>query len=153
MAQIKVGLIRNKTSFWDPNTRAYITLSNPVQVITFDENRPDIAKHLERICHACFASDPSLRLYEGTIPQVAVDAWKAKYDLSGLNIAKKRADRLVAESAPMTSASKEKAVEVELKAESVEEKAEEVTKEKEEVVEEKPKKTSTRTRKATAEKK
>ena len=103
MAEILVGLTNGKTSFWDPNTRAYITLSNKTKKITFDENHPDIGVHLERICHALFASNPSLKLYEGKIPEAAMEHWKAKFNLSGLNIAKNRADKLHAKSAVVTT--------------------------------------------------
>lgn len=100
MAKITVGLTNNKTSFWDPNTRTYLTLANKVKTIEFDENSPDIAKHLERICHGLFASSAAIRLYEGQIPAAALDHWKGKFDLKGLMIAKNRADKLHAESGP-----------------------------------------------------
>lgn len=104
MEQILVGLSNGKTSFWDPNTKAYITLANKNQLITFDETRQDIGKHLERICHALFAANPSLKLYEGKIPEEAIAHWKAKFRFTGMEIAPNRADKLQAASAPVISA-------------------------------------------------
>lgn len=98
MAEILVGLTNNKTSFWDPNTRTNLSLSNKTKKIVFDENAPNIAEHLERICHGLYASSAAIRLYEGKIPDVAVEHWKAKFDFEGLKIAKKRADKVNAKS-------------------------------------------------------
>ena len=99
MAEILVGLTNNKTSFWDPNTKTYLTLANKTKAITFSETDPGIGKHLERICHGLFASNPAIRLYEGKIPEAAMNHWKAKFNLTGLDIAKNRADSLQAKSA------------------------------------------------------
>lgn len=99
MTQILVGLTNNKTSFWDPNTKTYLTLANKTKVVTFNEADPEIGKHLERICHGLFASNPAIRLYEGKIPTEALEYWKAKFNLTGLSIAKNRADKLNSKSA------------------------------------------------------
>lgn len=99
MAEILVGLTNGKTSFWDPNTRTYLTLAEKTKKITFNEGSEDIGKELERICHGLFAANPSLVLYEGKIPEKAMNHWKNKFNFAGLNIAKDRADRLQAKSA------------------------------------------------------
>ena len=99
MAEILVGLTNNKTSFWDPNTKTYLTLAEKTKTVRFDENDANVGKHLERICHGLFASNPAIYLYEGKIPEAAMEHWKAKFTLTGLNIAKNRADKLNAKSA------------------------------------------------------
>ncbi|SFJ62315.1 hypothetical protein SAMN02799624_05219 [Paenibacillus sp. UNC496MF] len=88
MPEIKVGLTNQMGSFYDPKTNMYITPSNPVQVLNFDANTD-----LSGIVHAILGSAPALNLYEGDLPQAAVDAWKAKYDLAG-KMAKTRADQI-----------------------------------------------------------
>jgi hypothetical protein len=88
MPEIKVGLSNQMGSFYDAKTNMYITPSNPVQVLAFDNNTD-----LSGIVHAILGSAPALHLYEGDLPQAAVDAWKAKYDLAG-KMAKNRADQI-----------------------------------------------------------
>jgi hypothetical protein len=111
MPEIKVGLAQGKTSYFDPKTNTYITLDNPVQKIKFDANTD-----LSGICHALFAANPALVLYEGKLPQEAIDAWKAKYDLKGLQMAKQRADEIQTKSADVVTQNVNKAEEVELEA-------------------------------------
>jgi len=80
MAQLKVGLAPNRTSYYDKITNTYITLKAPVQSISYDEaDVPGTVARLEKIVHALFASVPALVLYEGNVPQESIDAWKAKY--------------------------------------------------------------------------
>jgi hypothetical protein len=98
MPQIKVGLAPGKTSFYDPKTNTYITLDQPVQTITFNEQTD-----LSGICHALFVQRPALVLYEGKLPQDAVEQWKTKYDLKGLMMAKNRADHIQNQSADVVS--------------------------------------------------
>ncbi|CUB50604.1 MULTISPECIES: hypothetical protein [Bacillus cereus group] len=74
MPELKVGLAPNKTSYFDPIKNLYITLANPVQSVHFTDH-----KELSNICHALCASVPALVLYEGKLPQEAIDAWEAKY--------------------------------------------------------------------------
>lgn len=109
MEEILVGLTNGKTSFWDPNTRTYLTLAEKTKKITFNEASEDIGKELERICHGLFAANPSLILYEGKIPEKAMNHWKNKFNFAGLNIAKDRADRLQAKSAETVTAAPLKA--------------------------------------------
>lgn len=80
MAELKLGLAPNRTSYFDQITNTYITLQKPVQIVTYDENDiPATVARLEKIVHALFASVPSLVLYEGNVPQECIDAWKQKY--------------------------------------------------------------------------
>ena len=80
MAELKLGLAPNRTSYFDQITNTYITLQKPVQTVTYDENDiPATVQRLEKIVHALFASVPSLTLYEGNVPQECIDAWKEKY--------------------------------------------------------------------------
>jgi hypothetical protein len=80
MAELKVGLAPNRTSFFDKNTNTYITLQKPVQSVFYDEsNIPVEVKRLDRITHALLASVPALVLYEGHLPPESVEAFKAKY--------------------------------------------------------------------------
>ncbi|MCU5501792.1 hypothetical protein OCB09_00230 [Bacillus cereus] len=74
MPELKVGLAPNKTSYFDPIKNLYITLANPVQSVHYTDH-----KELSNICHALCASVPALVLYEGKLPQEAIDAWEAKY--------------------------------------------------------------------------
>lgn len=74
MPELTVGLAPNKTSYFDPIKNLYITLANPVQTVHFVESN-----ELKNICHALFASVPSLVLYEGKVPQEAIDTWESKY--------------------------------------------------------------------------
>jgi hypothetical protein len=133
MPEIKVGLAQGKTSFFDPKTNTYITLDNPVQKIKFDASTD-----LSGICHALFAAKPALVLFEGKLPQAAIDAWKAKYDFKGLQMAKNRADKIQANSADVVTQNVDKAEEVKLASveekedENVEAVAEEVKEEKQE---------------------
>jgi hypothetical protein len=133
MPEIKVGLAQGKVSFFDPKTNTYITLDNPVQKIKFDDNTD-----LSGICHALFSQRPALVLYEGKLPQAAIDAWKAKYDLKGLQMAKQRADEIQAKSADVVTQNINKAEEVKMEAmaDANEKEAEEVEANAEEVKEE-----------------
>lgn len=80
MAELKVGLAANRTSYFDAITNTYITLQKPVQSIVYDEsNMPATVKRLEKITHALLASVPALVLYEGKIPQECIDHWKNKF--------------------------------------------------------------------------
>lgn len=80
MAELKVGLAPNRTSYYDIVTNTYITLQNPVQKISYNElDMPETVKRLEKITHALFASIPALVLYEGNVPQECITAWEAKY--------------------------------------------------------------------------
>lgn len=115
MPEIKVGLARGKVGFFDPKTNTYITLDNPIQKIKFDDNTD-----LSGICHALFSQHPALVLYEGKLPQAAIDAWKAKYDLKGLQMAKKRADEVQAKSADIVTQNINKAEEVKMEAMAIE---------------------------------
>ncbi|OXB94765.1 hypothetical protein [Parageobacillus galactosidasius] len=115
MPEIKVGLAQGKVSFFDPKTNTYITLDNPVQKIKFDDNTD-----LSGICHALFSQRPALVLYEGKLPQAAIDAWKAKYDLKGLQMAKQRADEIQAKSADVVTQNINKAEEVKMEAMAIE---------------------------------
>lgn len=96
---VTIGLANGKTSYFDQLTNTYITLTKPVQKITF----PDGAD-LSRIAHALFAQRPALHLYEGKLPQEVIEAWKAKYDPKGLQQAKDRAEGVQANSAAVVSA-------------------------------------------------
>lgn len=125
MPEIKVGLAQGKTSYFDPKTNTYITLDNPVQKIKFDDNTD-----LSGICHALFSQRPALVLYEGKLPQAAIDAWKAKYDLKGLQMAKQRADEIQAKSADVVTQNIDKAEEVKMEAMAIENKKEVETAEK-----------------------
>lgn len=107
MPQIKVGLAPGKASYWDPITRTYITLENKVQIVNYTD-----ASELERICHALFGPKPALKLYEGKIPQEAIDAWKEKFNFKGLQMAKDRADEINTDSASVVSAAIENPEEV-----------------------------------------
>jgi hypothetical protein len=132
MPSIKVGLQTNRTSFFDPKTNTYITLNNPVQTITFDDNTD-----LSGLCHACMASVPALKLYEGQFPAATVDAWKARYELAGLKQAATRADTVQSKSSGVVTASTEKAEEVKISSTSVKEEEIESEEETEEVEEKK----------------
>lgn len=80
MAELKVGLAPNRTGYFDPITKTYMTLENRVAKVFYDENdMPATVKRLEKIVHALFASVPALVLFEGNVPQECIDAWKAKY--------------------------------------------------------------------------
>jgi len=125
MPEIKVGLAQGKTSYFDPKTNTYITLDNPVQKIKFDDNTD-----LSGICHALFSQRPVLVLYEGKLPQAAIDAWKAKYDLKGLQMAKQRADEIQAKSADVVTQNIDKAEEVKMGAMAIENEKEVETAEK-----------------------
>lgn len=74
MPELKVGLAPNRTSYFDQITNTYITLSKPVQVVTYTE-----ASELKRITNALLSSKPALVLYEGKIPQEAIDEWESGY--------------------------------------------------------------------------
>ena len=74
MPELVVGLAPGKTSYYDKYTNLYITLEKPVQKVVYQDYR-----QLKGICHALFASVPALVLYEGNIPQEAIDEWKSKY--------------------------------------------------------------------------
>jgi hypothetical protein len=97
MPEIKVGLSSPSGSYYDPKTNTYITPSNPVQVIRFDGSTD-----LSGIAHAILGSAPALKLYEGELPQAAVDAYKAKFDLAGRQ-AKARADHIAGIERPPVS--------------------------------------------------
>jgi hypothetical protein len=75
MPEIKIGLAPGRNGFYDPNTNLYLSLSSPVQVLTYSETT-----NLEKITHALLASVPALVLYQGVLRQDAIDAWKAKFD-------------------------------------------------------------------------
>lgn len=80
MAELKVGLAPNRTSYYDAITNTYITLQKPVQKIAYNENdMQETVQKLEKITHALLASVPALVLYEGNIPQECIDHWKNKY--------------------------------------------------------------------------
>lgn len=80
MAELKVGLAANRTSYFDAITNTYITLQKPVQSIVYDENNmAATVKRLEKVTHALLASVPALILYEGKIPQECIDHWKNKF--------------------------------------------------------------------------
>ncbi len=74
MPELKVGLAPNRTSYYDEITNTYITLRSPVQVVKYTDYR-----ELKKITHALFASQPALVLYEGEIPEEAINEWKEKY--------------------------------------------------------------------------
>jgi len=93
MPAIKVGLAPRKTSYFDPLTVTYLTLENPVKIIEYDDNTD-----LSKITHAVFCQPPALVLYEGSIPQKFVDAWKNKYSIVGKG-AHQRADKVLSKSA------------------------------------------------------
>lgn len=80
MAELKVGLAANRTSYYDKITNTYITLQKPVQVVTYNEaDIPGTVKRLEKITHALLASVPALILYQGQLPVECIEAFKAKY--------------------------------------------------------------------------
>lgn len=80
MAELKVGLAPNKTSFYDNITNTYITLNKPVQSVRYDEaDVQGTVERLRKIVHALVASVPALVLYEGDIPQACIDDYEAKF--------------------------------------------------------------------------
>jgi hypothetical protein len=76
MPELKLGLAPGKNGFFDPITNFYLTLDKPVQTLTFADHT-----QLEKITHALLATVPALVLYEGTLPQESIDAWKSKYEV------------------------------------------------------------------------
>ncbi|MCD7910969.1 hypothetical protein KC480_05445 [Bacillus velezensis] len=74
MKKLKVGLAANKTSYFDPLTNTYITLNKPVVTVQYDDY-----KVLKNITHALLSSIPALVLYEGKLPEKAIEEWKEKY--------------------------------------------------------------------------
>jgi hypothetical protein len=80
MAELKVGLAANRTSYFDKITNTYITLQKPVQSVQYNENDiPATVKRLDKITHALLASVPALVLYEGQLPKECIEAFKDKY--------------------------------------------------------------------------
>lgn len=80
MAELKVGLAANRTSYFDKITNTYITLQKPVQTVQYNENDiPATVKRLDKITHALLASVPALVLYEGQLPVECIQAFKDKY--------------------------------------------------------------------------
>jgi hypothetical protein len=75
MATLILGLAPGKNGYFDPMTNFYLTLDKPVQTLTYTD-----PLKLEKIAHALLASVPALKLYQGTLPPEAIDAWKAKYN-------------------------------------------------------------------------
>jgi|GEM_PF-3196825 len=75
MPELTLGLAPGKVSYYDKHTNLYLTLEKPVQKFVYQDYR-----QLEGIAHALLASVPALVLYEGTLPQEAIDTWKAKYN-------------------------------------------------------------------------
>ncbi|WP_067924142.1 hypothetical protein [Alicyclobacillus shizuokensis] len=100
MPQLKIGLAPKKVSFYDPLTNTYLTLSEPVEIINFDDSTD-----LSGICRGLFCQQPALVLYEGKLPQAAIDAWKAKFTTKMTEGgALTRADAIQAHSADVVTA-------------------------------------------------
>lgn len=80
MAELKVGLAPNRTSYYDKLTNTYITLEKPVQNVSYNENdMPGTVKRLDKITHALLASVPALVLHQGQLPVECIEAFKEKY--------------------------------------------------------------------------
>lgn len=80
MAELKVGLAPNRTSYYDKLTNTYITLEKPVQNVSYNENDiPGTVKRLDKITHALLASVPALVLHQGQLPIECIEAFKEKY--------------------------------------------------------------------------
>jgi len=97
MPQLKLGLYSKNDSFYDPKTNLYITPSNPMEIVNYDDNTD-----LSNIAKAVFSQCPTLILYEGKLPQKAVDAYKASYTNLGQKIFD-RADNVNAKVAPVVT--------------------------------------------------
>lgn len=83
MPQLKVGLTPRKTSYFDPLTNLYLTLAVPFETVNYTE-----AAELKNITVALLASQPSLVLYEGQLPEEAIQEWESKLAIFKTNSAR-----------------------------------------------------------------
>jgi hypothetical protein len=116
MAEIKVGLAAQKSSYWDPQTGTYLTLEKPVGTVAFDPAAEVDAstQKLSKIAHALFCQYPALVLYEGQLPDETVARWKARYEAWGAPQAKARADKTNGGEMPVNAMASAKAEELNL---------------------------------------
>jgi hypothetical protein len=77
MAQITIGLAPHKSGFYDPLTNLYLTLETPIKALELAPFDPK--KDLKNIVASLLGDRPGLVLYEGIIPEEAVEVWKEKY--------------------------------------------------------------------------